>query len=90
MIKAVVNDQSVFESPLPAFSVAETINKKQRKHYLGFWLLGVIIAVAFGLVDLAMVAVPAMAISVSQLLAVAISFLLIAGGLLVTVWRLEN
>jgi hypothetical protein len=35
-------------------------------HHLGYWLLGIVLLIAFGLVDAAVVAVPAMAITISQ------------------------
>jgi hypothetical protein len=77
-------------SPLQAFSIVATINERPRAHHLSTWLLGIIIFLAFGLASVAIVALPAMAISVSQLIAVAFSFALVAGGLLFTVWRFER
>jgi hypothetical protein len=62
----------------------------KQAHNLGYWLLGIIVLIAFGLVDAAVVAVPAMVLTVYQLVAGAIAFVLIAGGLLFTVWRLED
>jgi hypothetical protein len=59
-------------------------------HHLIYWLLGALIVLAFGLIDAVAVALPAMALSVSQLFAGAMAFALIAGGLLYTVWRLEG
>ena len=58
-------------------------------HHLTYWLLGITILLAFGLVDIAAIGLAATAVSDGQLLAVAIAFLLIAGGALYTVWRLE-
>jgi hypothetical protein len=62
----------------------------KQTHHLSYWLLGIVLLIAFGLVDAAVVALPATAVTVSQLLAGAIAFVLIAGGLLFTVWRLED
>ena len=60
-----------------------------QKHHLAYWLLGVTVLIAFVLGDAAVVAVPAMALTVGQLLAGAFAFALIAGGVLFTIWRLE-
>ncbi|MES1260581.1 MAG: hypothetical protein ABUS49_02510 [Acidobacteriota bacterium] len=61
----------------------------KHRHHLAYWILGVVVLLAFTLWDTAVVALPAMALSVGQLLACAAAFLLIAGGVLFTVWRLE-
>jgi len=45
---------------------------------------------AFGLVDIAVVALPAMAISLLQVFALAIAFVLMSGGLIFTVWQFED
>ncbi len=58
-------------------------------HRLSSWLLGVTLLLAFLLTDTAIVALPAMLITPAQLFACALAFLLISGGLLFTVWRLE-
>ena len=60
-----------------------------QKHHLAYWILAVTVLLAFVLADAAAVAVPAMAITASHLLAGAFAFALIAGGLLFTIWRLE-
>jgi hypothetical protein len=57
---------------------------------LSYWLLAITIVMAFGLVDIAVVALPAMAISLLQVFALAIAFVLMAGGLLFTVWQFED
>jgi hypothetical protein len=62
----------------------------RQAHHLGYWLLGITILIAFGLVDAAMVAVPARALTFNQLFAGAMAFVLMAGGLLFTVWSLED
>lgn len=58
-------------------------------HRLSTWLLAATLLLAFLLADTAIVALPAMLITPVQLIACALAFVLIAGGLLFTVWRLE-
>ena len=61
----------------------------RHKHHLAYWILGIVLLLAFVLWDAAVVALPAMALTVGQLVAFAIAFVLIAGGVLFTVWQLE-
>jgi len=60
-----------------------------RRHRLSWWLLGIALLAAFAFLDIAAVALPAMAVSPGQVLAFGAAFVLITGGVLFTVWRLE-
>jgi hypothetical protein len=79
MTNAAVNSRTAFES-------AST----RPVHHLSYWLLAITIVMAFGLVDIAVVALPAMAISLLQVFALAIAFVLMSGGLIFTVWQFED
>jgi hypothetical protein len=55
-----------------------------------FWLLGVILLLAFSLADLATIGFASKAVGGDILTAVVFSFALIAGGSLFTAWRFGN
>ena len=58
-------------------------------HHLAYWLTGIAALLAFALADVAAVALPAMVLSSGEVVAGALAFILIALGVLVTVWQLE-
>lgn len=62
---------------------------RRKTHHLAYWMLGITTLLAFALADAAAVALPATLLTAGQMLAVGFAFLLIAGGLLFTIWRLE-
>ena len=65
------------------------IGSTKSVHHLSYCLLGITVLLAFAMLDLAAVAIPAMAVSLPQALAVAAAFILISGGGVFTVWNME-
>ena len=58
-------------------------------HHLSYCLMGFTILLAFAMLDLAAVAIPAMVVSLPQVFAVAAAFTLISSGGVFTVWNIE-
>ena len=61
-----------------------------RNHNLRYWLTGIVILITFILGDIVAVALPAMALSPGQIFAGGAAFMLIAGGVIYTVWQLKG
>jgi hypothetical protein len=65
-------------------------NAGREKHGVGRWVVGFTLLVAVGLLDAALVLLPANAVSGSQVFAGAAAFVIIAAGILYTIWRMER
>jgi hypothetical protein len=80
-------------TPQPAHAIGSlTLNLRasDTPHREFFWLLGVILLLAFSLADLATIGFASKAVGGDILTAVVFSFALVAGGSLFTAWRFGN
>jgi hypothetical protein len=82
-------------TPQPANAIDSlTLNlrtvRSHTPHREFFWLLGIVLLLAFSLADLATIGFASRAVSGNILTAVAFSFALVASGSLFTAWRFGN
>jgi hypothetical protein len=66
------------------------VESGREKHRLGRWLIALTILFAFGLLDINIVAVPARVVSGWEVFAGVVTFVIIAFGVVYTVWKMER
>lgn len=70
--------------------IQRRVESGREKHRLGRWLIALTILFAFGLLDINVVALPARVISVWEVIAGVATFVIVAFGVIYTVWRMEG